>query len=90
MEAPMTRRGGKGPELTVRVSHEANRLGPAHVAAAFERLVPVLERRTRLLCAEADKHETDAARGGAKLMTDPFAIRDVTNSAMPRAGVRSR
>jgi hypothetical protein len=86
----MTRRGGKGPDLTVRVSHEANRLSQAHVAAAFERVVPVLERQTRLFCAEADKHETDAARGGAKPMTDPIAIRDVTNSAMPRIGVRSR
>ncbi len=86
----MTRRSGKGPGLTVRVSHEANRLGPAHVAAAFERLVPALERRTRLLCAEVDKHETDAARGGARPMTDPIANRDVTNSAMPRTGVRSR
>jgi len=86
----MTRRGGKGPDLTVRVSHEANRLSQAHVAAAFERLVPVLERQTRLLCAAGDKHETDAARGGAKPMTDPIAKRYVTNSAMPRTGVRSR
>jgi hypothetical protein len=86
----MTRRGGKGPDLTVRVSHEATRLSQVHVAAAFERLVPVLERQTRLLCAEGVKHETDAARGGAKPMTDPIANRDVTNSAMPRTGVRSR
>jgi len=86
----VTRRGGKGPDLTVRVSYEANRLSQAHVAAAFERLVPVLERQSRLPRAEADKHETDAARGGAKPMTDPIANRDVTNSAMPRTGVRSR
>jgi len=86
----MTRRGGKGPDLTVRVSHEANRLSQAHVAAAFERLVPVLERQTCLPRAEADKHETDAARGGAKPVTDPIAKRYVTNSAMPRTGVRSR
>ncbi len=86
----MTRRGGNGPDLTVRVSHEANRLSQAHVAAAFERLAPVLERQARLLCAEGDKHETDAARGGTKPMTDPIAKRYVTNSAMPRTGVRSR
>jgi len=85
----MTRRSGTVPGLTVRVSHEATRLSKAHVAA-FERLVPVLERQTRLLCAEGDKHETDAARGDAKPMTDPIAKRYVTNSAMPRTGVRSR
>ncbi len=72
----MTRRSGTVPGLTV--------------ATAFERLVPVLERQTCLLCAEGDKHETDAARGGAKPMTDPIAKRYVTNSAMPRIGVRSR
>ena len=86
----MIRRGGMVPSLTVRVSHEATRLSQAHVAAAFEVLVPVLERQTRLPCAEADKHDTDAARGGAKLMTDPIAKRYVTSSAMPRTGVRSR
>jgi hypothetical protein len=86
----MTRRGGKGPDLTVRVSHEATRLSQAHVAAAFERLVPVLERQTRLLCAEGDKHKTDAARGGAKPVIDPTATRDVTSSPMPRTGARSR
>ena len=62
----MTRRGGTVPGLRVRVSHEATRLSQAHVAAAFERLVPVLERQTHLSRAEADKHGTDAARGGAK------------------------
>ena len=86
----MTRRGGKGPGLTVRVSHEANRLSPAHIAAAFERLVPVLERQTCLPRAEADKHKADAARGGAKPVTDPIVTRDVTSSPMPRTGVRSR
>ena len=78
----MSRRGGTGPDLTVRVSHEATRLSPAHVAAAFERVVPVLERQTRLFCAEGVKHETDAARGDAKPMTDPIAKRDVTSSPM--------
>jgi len=86
----MTRRGGTVPSLTMRVSHEATRLSKMHVAAAFEQLVPVLERQTRLPRAEADKHETDATRGGAKPMTDPIAKRYVTNSAMPRTGVRSR
>jgi len=71
------------------VSHEASRLSKTHVAAAFERLVPVLERQTRLPCAESDKHSADAMRGGAKPMTDPTANRYVTNSAMPRPGVRS-
>jgi len=86
----MARRSGTVPSLTVRVSHEATRLSKTHVAAAFERLVPVLERQTRLPCAEADKHDTDAARGGAEPMTDRIAKRYVTNSAMPRTGVRSR
>jgi len=86
----MTRRSGTVPGLTVRVSHEATRLSKVHVAAAFERLVPVLERQTRLPCGESDKHGADAMRGGTKPMTDPIANRDVTNSAMPRTGVRSR
>ncbi len=59
----MTRRSGKGPGLTVRVSHEATRLSREHVAAAFERLVPVLERQIRLSCAESNKQETDVRRG---------------------------
>jgi len=86
----MTRRSGKGPGLTVRVSHEATRLSQTHVASAFERLVPVLERQTRLLRAEGGKQEADAARGGAELMTDPSASRHVTSSLMPRAGARGR
>ncbi len=86
----MTRRGRTVRSLTVRVSHEATRLSKTHIAAAFERLVPVLERQTRLPCAEADKHDTDAARGGAKSVTDFTAKRYVTNSATPRTGVRSR
>ncbi len=86
----MTRRGGTVPSLTVRVSHEAAWLSKTHVAAAFERLVPVLERQARLPRAGSDKHDTDATRGGAKPMTDPIAKRYVTHSAMPRTGVRSR
>jgi hypothetical protein len=65
----MTRRSGKVAGLKVRVSHEATRLSKAHVVAAFERLVPVLERQTRrLACAEGDKHWTDATLKGAKPM----------------------
>ena len=86
----MTRRGRTVPSLTVRVSHEANRLSQAHVAAAFERLVPVLERQTRLLCAEGDKHEADPVRGGGKPVTDPVAKRYITSSPMPHAGARNR
>ncbi len=86
----MIRRGGVVPSLTVRVSHEATRLSKTHVAAAFEQLVPVLERQTHLPRAKSDKHETDATRGGAKPVTDPIAKRYVTHSAMPRTGVRSR
>jgi len=84
----MARRGGTVPGLKVRVSHEATRLSPAHVASAFERLVPVLERQTRLPCAEGDKHAVDAGRRGAKPMTEPSATRDVTNLSVSRAGVR--
>ena len=48
----MVRRGKKVAGLKVRVSHEATRLSQAHVAAAFERLVPPLERQTCLPCGE--------------------------------------
>ncbi len=86
----MTRRSGKGLGLTVRVSHEATRLSQVHVASAFERLVPVLERQTRQPCTESSKCVADAAHGRATPMTDPIANRYVTNAAMPRTGVRSR
>ncbi len=86
----MTRRSGEGPGLTVRVSHEATRLSQVHVAAAFERLVPVLERRTRSPCAEVGKREADAARERAKPAGYLIANRDVTSSPTPRAGARSR
>jgi hypothetical protein len=42
VEAPMAR---KEPLLEVRVSHEVTRLGRQCMADAFERLLPVLERR---------------------------------------------
>ena len=86
----MTRRSGEGPSLTVRVSHEATRLSQVHVAAAFERLVSVLERRTRPPCAEAGKHEAGAARERARPAGDPIANRDAASSPTPRAGARSR
>jgi len=86
----MTRRGRTVPSLTVRVSHEATRLSQTHVAAAFEQLVPVLERQIRPPLAEAGKHDVDAARRGTNPVTDPIAKRYVTNSAVPRTGVRSR
>ena len=86
----MARRSGKGLGLTVRVSHEATRLSQAHVASAFERLVPVLERQTRQPCTESSKHEADAGREHAKPVTDPVATRHVTSSPMPRPGAQSR
>jgi hypothetical protein len=66
----MTRRSGEVAGLTVRVSHEATRLSKVHVAAAFERLVPVLERQTRQVCIEGDQHWTDAPPEGAKPMRE--------------------
>jgi len=74
----MTRRGGTVPSLTVRVSHEATRLSKTHVAAAFERLVPALERQTRLPRAErscsASSHQQAAPTQSDKverLMASP-------------------
>lgn len=64
----MSRRSGKLAGLKVRVSHEATRLSEAHVAAAFERLVPVLERQTRLVCDGGDQYWTDATSKGVKPM----------------------
>jgi hypothetical protein len=43
----MARRDKTPPRLAVRVSHEATRYSEAQVTAAFEYLVPVLERRVR-------------------------------------------
>ncbi len=64
----MSRRSEQSPDLNVRVSHEATRLSEVHVAAAFEHLVPVLERRTRPPCAEGDAHWADPVRGSARPM----------------------
>ena len=86
----MGRRGGKGPNLTVRASHEPTRLSSAHVAAAFEQLVPALERQTRSACAEGDTPGADTRRAGAKPMTDPVGNRDVTSSSMPQVGAWRR
>ncbi len=64
----MSRRSERSPGLKVRVSHEATRLSKAHVAAAFECLVPVLERQTRPPCAQGDAYWAGATRGSAKSM----------------------
>ena len=55
----MPRRNGRSSDLNVRVSHEATRLSKAHVAAAFEHLVPVLERRARPPRAADDAYQVD-------------------------------
>jgi hypothetical protein len=52
----------------VRVSSEPTRLSQAHVAAAFERLVPVLERQTRQIGPEDTRHGSDATPQGATPM----------------------
>ena len=54
MEAPMAR---KEPLLEVRVSHEVTRLGRQCMADAFERLLPVLERRIMPRTASDDPRE---------------------------------
>jgi hypothetical protein len=64
----MTRRGKKVVGLKVRVSHEPTRLSKVHVAAAFERLVPVLERPTRQVCPKGDQHRTDVTLQGTRPM----------------------
>jgi hypothetical protein len=64
----MTRRSGEVAGLKVRVSHEPTRFSKTHVAAAFERLVPVLERQTRQICPEDARHGIDATPQGAKPM----------------------
>lgn len=43
----MARRDKTPPRMAVRVSHEATRYSKAQVTAAFEYLVPILERRVR-------------------------------------------
>jgi len=58
----MPRRNGRSPDLAVRVSHEATRLSKAHAAAAFEHLVPVLERQARPPRAGGGAHWVDPAR----------------------------
>jgi hypothetical protein len=64
----MTRRSGEVAGLKVRVSYEPTRLSQAHVAAAFERLVPVLERQTRQIGPEDTRHGSDATPQGATPM----------------------
>ena len=43
----MWRRKTRPPTLKIRVSHEASRLEQQCMAEAFERLLPILERRLR-------------------------------------------
>ena len=43
----MPRRRTPPPMLKVRVSHEVSRLGKQCMADAFERLLPIIERRLR-------------------------------------------
>jgi len=57
----MPRRDENPPRLAVRVSHEATRYSKAQVAAAFECLVPVLERRVRPLPGTGRNPVADAA-----------------------------
>jgi hypothetical protein len=64
----MTRRSGEVAGLKVRVSYEPTRLSKAHVADAFERLVPVLERQIRQMCTEDARHWSDATLQDAKPM----------------------
>src|SRR4029450_13038255 len=46
-EAPMRRRKTHPPTLKIRVSHEVTRLEKQCMADAFERLLPIVERRLR-------------------------------------------
>lgn len=57
------------PRMAVRVSHEATRYSKAQVTAAFEYLVPVLERRVRPrsstdgdLLVDATRHTQEKVR----------------------------
>jgi hypothetical protein len=86
----MTRRSGKGPGLTVRVSHEATRLSREHVAAAFERLVPVHERQTRLSRAEGNKPETDVRRGADDRSDCNSSVDEVADVARVAPMIRRR
>jgi hypothetical protein len=43
----MRRRKTERPSLKIRVSHEVGRLSGQYVADAFERLLPIVERRVR-------------------------------------------
>ena len=50
--------------LTIRVSHEANRLEQHVMADAFERLLPIIERRLRPqpdTCGSPDRATSDIA-----------------------------
>ena len=43
----MRRRKTERPSLKIRVNHEVGRLSGQYVADAFERLLPIVERRVR-------------------------------------------
>lgn len=88
----MSRRGEKRPSLTVRVSHEPTRLSQAHVAAAFEQLVPALERHTRSACAEHGMpRAADAQCVGAMPTAEIIETSHVTTDwPTPRVGARRR
>jgi hypothetical protein len=62
----MPRRDENPPRFAVRVSHEATRYSKAQVAAAFECLVPVLERWVRPLPG-ADRNPVADATPRARL-----------------------
>lgn len=60
----MPRRRTNLPPLTVRVSHEANRLEQHVMADAFERLLPIVERRLRPqpdMCGSPDQATSGTA-----------------------------
>lgn len=65
----MARRDKTPPRMAVRVSHEATRYSKAQVTAAFEYLVPILERRVRPrsstdgdLLVDATRHTQEKVR----------------------------
>ena len=64
----MVRRKGRSSGLKVRVSYEATRLSQTRVAAAFDLLVPAIERRT----VTAQVPPTDDYQARASQNTKPM------------------
>ncbi len=62
----MWRRKTRFPTLKIRVSHEVSRLEQQCMAEAFERLLPILERRLR--------PEPDERAAPRETMPDPAGI----------------